>query len=539
MEIRQKFRLTLACSLSAVTSSLEVVFAYFSAKILEHAELGDPEGMWRAILITCGLIVLIYLGVVSSTAARLSFVSHGAARMRDDIMASIFRRPLRCFRKESDAYYLNLLGADLEIYSQEKLNLLPYLFGCAASIVFAVVMLWSLSPWLFCIGALLSILPLAASKLFTDVTQKRKRAVSQTNQEYTAVLKEGIEGYTAIRLGAGRQSFLERFHATGRRKQRAYSASAMVNTMSMQALYIMASVLNIACLGVGGYLALQDQLTIAMLYAATTYATSLSNSFSNITEYVVTIRSTKRVTEKLTEERDTPAVSGNDLPESASAIISYENVSFAFGQHQLYQGFTWRFNAGGCYAVLGESGSGKSTLMKLLLRYYDDYTGTIRLAGQDIRELSEDVIYGMVGVVDQAPFLFNATLYENITLFGNSPAKESQEYQDLLSSLNLTGLAQRVGDTPLGDFGDNISGGERQRINIARAARNHPRILIFDEPTTGLDPENVALIEKYIFSQTNMTRIVITHNWDETYLSSFDGVIPIGGKGSDHAATPL
>lgn len=529
----KRFQLILTCVLYAVLSIMEIISAYFSAKVIECAETGNREWMWYMILITCVLLLLTYLGIAAATAARLLFVSSNAVRMRDEIMGSIFRRPLRSFRGESDAYYLNLLGADIDIYSLEKLNLIPYIFGCAASILSSAVLLWRLSPWLFCIGVFLSVLPLYTSKLFSNTTQQRKKIVSQTTQEYTSILKEGIEGYTAIRLGAGQRSFLVRFHTLSVQKQQAYSASSMVNTMSTQTLYTMAGFLNIACLGVGGYLVLQGQITIAMLYAASAYSTSLSNSFSNIMEYLVTMRSTKKVTEKLFQERDKSPAQGGNLSPEAPPIVEYENVSFAFGDQYLYQNFYYRFASKGCYAVVGESGSGKTTLLKLLLRYYNEYTGTIRLAGYDIRKISEDVIYDMIGVVNQSPFLFNASLYENITLFGNTPTKDSEEYQKLLHSLNLTELAKRVGDTALGDFGDNISGGERQRINIARAIRKHPKIIIFDEPTTGLDPENVTLIEKFIFEQKNMTRIVITHNWDESYLSRFDGVVPIGSNASN------
>lgn len=101
-----------------------------------------------------------------------------------------------------------------------------------------------------------------------------------------------------------------------------------------------------------------------------------------------------------------------------------------------------------------------------------------------------------------------------------------------MHQLNLTTVAQRVGDAPLGDFGDNISGGERQRINIARALRRHPKILIFDEPTTGLDPENVAMIDEFIFNLQGVTRIVISHNWAEEYLGRFDDVVKIGNRNS-------
>jgi len=133
----------------------------------------------------------------------------------------------------------------------------------------------------------------------------------------------------------------------------------------------------------------------------------------------------------------------------------------------------------------------------------------------------ESDIYGIIGVVNQSPFLMNDTLENNVTMFDGDNA----DIAPLLAELSLTALAERVGDTPLGDFGDNISGGERQRISIARTLRKKPRIIIFDEPTTGLDPENTLLINDYIFSLKGITRIVISHDWDDDYLARFDDII--------------
>ena len=107
------------------------------------------------------------------------------------------------------------------------------------------------------------------------------------------------------------------------------------------------------------------------------------------------------------------------------------------------------------------------------------------------------------------------------------PKEDTKEYQQLLEALNLTELSKRVGDKPLGDFGDHISGGERQRINLARALKNQVKLMIFDEPTTGLDPENVRIVNDFIFSQKDVTRIVISHDWSEEYWKKFDGVIKI------------
>ena len=188
------------------------------------------------------------------------------------------------------------------------------------------------------------------------------------------------------------------------------------------------------------------------------------------------------------------------------------------------------FRRDGSFVVIyGRRRIGKTTLIKLLLKYYDNYTGEIYFGNQDIKNATEREILAQISVVNQSAFLFNASLYENITMFGQTPAQDSAAYQALLEELNLTDLAKRVGEKPLGDFGDHISGGERQRICIARAMQKHASVMVFDEPTTGLDPENVKLIQEFIFRQKHITRIVITHDWSKEYLDRFDEVIRVPG----------
>ena len=528
MTKRSKLLLVLACTMYALFSVLETLCVYFLAKIMECAERGDLQAMGRTVALTLGLWALTYLLTAAGTIVRLAFLSDSILSLRSDIIQSILRRPLQSFRGQNDGYYINLLSADVDLYSQDRLNLIPFAFACVSAVVSAAAMLFMLNRWLFLAGVALSLLPVATSNLFTNATRKRKTQMSQATESYMNVLREGIEGYEAIRMGGGQEPFTERFRAASARKQRAYSASAAANQISFTVLCSMSSLLNIACMGIGGYLAVQGQLSASMLFAACSYFTGLSNGFTNMLEYVINIRSTKNLAEKLTAERTVPASQGSAAVHDDAPLVAYDNVSFSFGERQLYRDLSCEFRPGGCYAVVGESGSGKSTLTKLLLKYYDGYTGAITLGGQDIRTLPEDELYRTIGTVSQTPFLFNASLYDNITFFSRTPAQDSEAYRQLLSDLNLTALAQRVGDASLGDFGDNISGGERQRICIARTIRNHPPILIFDEPTTGLDPENVALIEEFIFRHRSATRIVISHNWDPAYLDRFDGVVRIG-----------
>lgn len=442
-------------------------------------------------------------------------------------MKNIFRRPLRSFRGQEDSFYLNLLSTDVELYRADYLNMIPYMFSSFAAVVSAVYMLGRLNLWLLAAGLVAAAIPMAVIKPFSKLEQRSKSTYSKAEEKCTKALKENIEGYETIRTECGENGFEERYAQACESCQKAKAKYTFTSVMSFETLMSVAGLSNIVCIGVGGWLVMQGVMSLGMLFAACNYFSSLSNSFSNITDYFVTMRSTGEVIDRLQEQRNVSYTPDSELALPDDPAISYQNITFSFGERTLYHDFNQQFNPQGSYAVLGASGSGKSTLLKLLMKYHENYSGEICLGGYDIRKLSEKEIYSRIGYVSQTPYLFNAPLYENITMFGGNPWKDSAAYKDILRELNLTELAERVGDTPLGDFGDNISGGERQRINIARVMCRRPSIIIFDEPTTGLDPENVRLIDDFIFQHKNIMRIVITHNWSEDYLGRFDEVIKI------------
>lgn len=524
---KSRWLLALACALYAGESVLIAVSVYVNSLILRNAELGDMKAVVSTLLIALGLAVLTYIVVACAVMARLGYISDCELSVKREIMKNILRRPISSFRGKNDAYYLNLLSTDVELYRTDYLNVIPFLFCSVAAIASSVYMLFNMHPWLLIAAVVMAALPMLAIKPFSGLEQRCKNEYSDKSEGYTNILKETVEGYETIRSASKEGQAQNRYMEAGQTRQKAWAKYNFVSTMSFETLMSVAGLSNLVCLGVGSYLVVQGAMAVSTLFAAANYFTSISNNFTNITDYIVTLRSTKEVMAKLKAQSCEPCPEDSGLELNAPPDVVYENVSFAFGERALYSDFSRSFASGGCYAIVGESGSGKSTLIRLLTKYYDDYKGRILLGGRDIRLLSEAEVFAAVGVVNQSPYLFNAALYDNITMFSGSPAKESLEYKRLLEDLNLTALAERVGDAPMGDFGDNISGGERQRINIARTLCKHPSILIFDEPTTGLDPENVKLINEFIFDRAGITRIVVTHNWAEDYLGRFDSVVKL------------
>jgi ATP-binding cassette subfamily B protein len=177
--------------------------------------------------------------------------------------------------------------------------------------------------------------------------------------------------------------------------------------------------------------------------------------------------------------------------------IVLQDVSFHYGcRANVLEQVTLRIPAGMTVAVVGESGSGKSTLLKLLLGFYAPTAGCILLDGVDLRDFTLASLRSRIGLVSQEPFIFNGTLRENIALGQPGAAPEEVTAAARAAGLEafIAGLPERY-ETVIGERGVNISGGQRQRLAIARALLRQPEILIFDEATSHLDTATERAIQ--------------------------------------------
>ena len=171
--------------------------------------------------------------------------------------------------------------------------------------------------------------------------------------------------------------------------------------------------------------------------------------------------------------------------------VSFENVRFAYKEEEVLHGVTLSAREGGLVALVGESGSGKSTLAKLLVHFYDVTGGTVKIGGQDVRDMSIEALNNEISYVSQEQFLFNMSLLENIRLGKLDASDEEVLAAAEKAQCNefLARLPQGI-HTMAGDGGKQLSGGERQRISLARAILKNAPIVVLDEATAFMDPEN-------------------------------------------------
>lgn len=193
--------------------------------------------------------------------------------------------------------------------------------------------------------------------------------------------------------------------------------------------------------------------------------------------------------------------------------VEFKNVRFGYADAEVLHGVNLSLKQGTTTALVGESGSGKSTLAKLLVHYYDIDSGAITIGGQDITDMALEALNDQVAFVSQEQFLFNTTLYENILI--GKPSATRQEVLDAAERAQCNEFLERFPEgieTQAGDGGKQLSGGERQRISLARAILKDAPIIVLDEATAFMDPENEekmnAALDEII---KNKTVLVIAH----------------------------
>ncbi len=221
----------------------------------------------------------------------------------------------------------------------------------------------------------------------------------------------------------------------------------------------------------------------------------------------------ERMFELLRETADVPDREGAPDLRANEGVVRFENVSFAYGDREILRGVDFEIGAGQRLAVVGSSGAGKSTLGRLLFRFYDVSGGRITIDGQDLRDVTQASVRRAIGIVPQDTVLFNDSIAYNIAY--GKPGATQEEIERAAQMAELHALIARLPKgyaTPVGERGLKLSGGEKQRVAIARTILKSPPILVLDEATSALDTATERAIQKNLADVSRgRTTLVIAH----------------------------
>ena len=495
--------------------------------ITDAAAQMSMQEMIRIIRITLVFFPALFLTATLSYRFKSVYVKKGILQYKNLAFRNMSEKRVSAFSSRNTGGYLSALTNDIAQIEEDYLSKSVNLVYMSLQFLIALGMMLYYSRLLTLAVIVMAILPALVSVLMGKELTKRTTLVSEQNESFTARLKDLLSGFSVIKSFKAETQTCELFSTENetleetKKKRRWWDA--LLSACSNMAGFLTQFVVMF----LGVYLTITGQITFGkVMIFINLMGSSILAPMQMIPEMLAKRNAAKALVSKCAGMMAPEEKHENLLPVSARLkdAIALQNVSFGYEEGKpVLKGVHLRFEAGKSYAIVGASGSGKSTLLSLLMGIYDAYDGSLLVDGKEMKEIDHDSLYDLVSLIDQNVFLFDDTIRNNLTMFADF---DDEKVQDAVQKSALLDMIRARGEDYLcGEGGSNLSGGEKQRIAIARALLRETKVLLIDEATSALDAETAAHINETIASLEGYTRIVITHRLDEAQLSRFDEII--------------
>jgi ATP-binding cassette subfamily B protein len=421
------------------------------------------------------------------------------------------------------------------------------LLSVLSNVVFLVgsaIIMWSLSPRLFLVSLAAVPLSVWALRHFQHTLAERVRAVRERSADIGSFLIETMLGMRLVVSSHAEAREVERFRS---RNQSFLDALMRMQLTGFLAGGVPGTVLTLSTAAIflyGGKLVIDGELTIGTLVAIMAYhlrllspVQNLMGLYTNLVSGGVSLTRVWELFDVAPEIVERPGAMALTHPRGD---IEFDRVSFRHGDLGVLDELSFRIPAGTICAILGPSGAGKSTVADLLLRFYDPDSGAVRLDGRDFRDLSLASLRSSVALLDQSPYLYQATVRENIAYGrpGATIAEIEAAARDAAIHERILALPDGY-DSVIAERGQTLSAGERQRIALARAILADPKVLVLDEPTSALDEANErAIAETLVRVAAGRTAVIITHRSTLARIAHQVVTLPIAQAAPEAAARP-
>lgn len=471
-------------------------------------------------------IAIFSFGMWLAYLSKPRFIAKAIGQYKEFVFQKISQKAISAFAGENTSFYISALSNDANTIETEYLATIFLLIDDILLFIGAFALMMWYSPLLTAIGIALSLLPVAASILAGNRVAEAEKKVSEKNESYMSTLTDSLSGFSVVKSfkaeAAMCRLFAERIKEVTVAKTIRRKTAIVVQCMGLIAGVIAQFGVFIA----GAALAMDGHaISAGTLIAFVNLMNYVVNPIGSVPQYLAQCKASCALIDKLADAlEDNVREEGLENKEELNSAITVHDLSFAYEPEKyVLQDVDFTFEAGKSYAVVGASGSGKSTLLNLLMASHNGYTGSISYDDTELRAISSESLYEMVSVVQQNVFIFNASIRDNITMFSDFPEEEVDRAISLsgLSSL----IAERGEDYLCGENGSGLSGGEKQRISIARSLLKRSQVLLVDEATAALDKQTANQVSNAILDLDELTRIVVTHALDEALLKRYDCIL--------------
>lgn len=506
--------------LSGITTSMSLLPPFMTKMLVD--DVIPNRNLNKLVIVVLVLLAsyLIQQGVGTVRAYVMRVCGDNIVKeLRSDVYRKAQYLPMRFYDRTSTGSVINRISGDTSTLQAFMMRITQEVviqfFTLIGIIIIMISLNWRLT--------LLSLIPVpfvvAGAKIFGEKIRPFYRKIWRRWSAVTSILTDTLPGIRVIKSFTSEKTAIDDFDDYNKEWLKVDLKSAKITILFPHIVSFVITCGSLLIWGVGGSLSISNPefISTGLLVSFISYTSMFYgpvNFFANLNDsYQHALAAAERILDIIDAEPEDDfgkGVKGGKL----KGKIEFKNVNFSFDRSKkTLSNINFVINPGDIVGIVGTTGSGKSTLINLLMRFYDGYDGEILVDNKDIRTLDMEYYRGEIGYVQQEPMMFHDTIYNNIS-FGSPGAHVEQVMHaaDVANAHEFIARMPDAYDTVLGERGTGLSGGEKQRLSIARAVLKNPSVLFFDEATAAVDSETEALIQSAIERLiSGRTTLMIAH----------------------------
>ena len=469
-------------------------------------------------------MILVALYLVSSLFGIIqSFIMSGVAQkvsynLRKQISEKMDTLPLNYFDTRTNGEVLSRITNDVDTVNQTLNQSLSQIITSVVTLIGVLIMMFSIS-WIMTLATFI-ILPV--SMVLISLVVKKSQKYFKSQQEYLGHLNGQVEevygGHNIMKAFNREEASTKDFDELNNTLYKSAWKSQFLSGMMMPIMSFVGNLGYVLVSILGGWLTIKSVITVGDIQAFIQYVRSFNQPISQMAQVANIMQSTaaaaERVFEFLDEEDEVKDPVNSVDPSEIRGEVEFEDVHFGYNEDKIIiNDFSVDVKPGQKVTIVGPTGAGKTTIVKLLMRFYDINSGSIKIDGHDIRDFKRADLRNLFGMVLQDTWLFNGTIMENLR-YGRLDATDA-EVKEAAKAAHVDHFVKTLPDgynMVLNEEASNISQGQKQLLTIARAFLKDPKLLILDEATSSVDTRTELLIQKAMEKlMEGRTSFIIAH----------------------------
>lgn len=525
--LKYKWYIVAIFVLIVVTPSIDSVMNFILQNLFNSATPGGSKLVVMRLLTKGFLLwllkrILLFVNGVLKT----KFICNVKRDVKHKIFVNLMGLDIAKVSKiASSGEYISVLTNDITMLETRYFSQIIGLISAIMSVLILGSSFLALNSTLAAAILIFGIVSMFIPKIFSSRLNDKSIEYSDRISKFTQKAKEYMVAFPTIKNYSIERSIISNFDFANQETEDSKFEADYELNLANSIGQLISWFMQLIGIGLGLIMVIKGQIMIGTVIAARSFASDLASPLQEIVMCVNSIRSVSEIIRKInaissseSNMVDNDTNSQNSLSSENSFDVCFDSLNLQLGGTTIINNFSFNFEAGKKYLMIGLNGSGKSSIFRVLKKWFDNCTGNVSVSGRSLKEIDNDELSRIVSYLNENVSLFSGTIKDNISLFNEF---DGDVFDKALTDAKIELDIERSVD----DDGRNISSGEQRRIEIARSLIRSVKVLIFDEVVSTLDIETAYEIEKMALSLTDKTVIFISHNFSGKLIDQYDEIL--------------